>query len=95
MDSDNPFRAGDVVTHLPTSETWVLAVTKGPDVFPCGWPPTAARARDCVLKRAATDAEYRKMLEDWAGKDLRGDFRGAAAVVQLERLNHAYVGAGI
>jgi hypothetical protein len=60
-------RAGDVVRHEPTGETWVLAWADGRHVCPCGWPVTMALACQCVLLEAATNKQYRDMLRVWAG----------------------------
>jgi hypothetical protein len=57
------FRAGDVVKHAPTGETWVLANDQdGPHVSPCGWPACLAYAVDCALVTAATDEKRMEKL---------------------------------
>lgn len=58
-------RAGDVVFHRPSGETWVLAYADGAYVSACGWPESEARASDCDLVEAATDEEHEKMLREW------------------------------
>ena len=70
-------RAGDVVSHAPTGETWLLAAVRGDDVYPGGWPETLARASDCTLVTSATDAEHRRMIA--AVRILQGDMRGTVA----------------
>lgn len=63
MDEKNAkFRAGDVVRHRPSGEEWVVCCTRGADLIPAGWPPSAARMADCELIIAATDAAHRQML---------------------------------
>ena len=63
------FRAGDKVFHKPTGETWILAVDqRGNDVYWCGWPEGYAYAKDCELKKSATDEDRLKMLRDWSEK---------------------------
>lgn len=58
MSTPRTFRAGDVVKHLPTGETWTLATDDDyGKVYPCGWPCCMANVSDCQLIRAATDAE--------------------------------------
>jgi hypothetical protein len=92
------FRAGDMVFHRPTQEKWVLAYAEGSFVAPCGWPDCQAKASDCDLVRAATDAEHRDMLESWARKcEWKGenDRRHHACKRQLFMLNEGFVGAGI
>lgn len=57
------FRAGDVVKHGPTGETWVLANDEEVNrVSPCGWPCCLAEASDCTLVEAATDAKRLETL---------------------------------
>jgi hypothetical protein len=95
------FRAGDVVKHGPSGETWTLATDEeNGEVQWCGWPEGWAKAADCTLVEEATDAGRRKMLEDWGSKPHRrddgsADSRHVTARQQLEELNKAYIGAGI
>lgn len=58
------FRAGDVVRHRPSGETWVLAYAAAErnEVSACGWPESIAKADDCVLVEAATDEKHEEML---------------------------------
>lgn len=64
------FRAGDVVRHRPSGETWVLAYAamERNEVSACGWPESIAKADDCVLVEAATDDKHEEMLREWAEK---------------------------
>lgn len=58
-------RTGDHVLHRPSGETWVVACV-WPDEDRMSWvgyPEGYAVLSDCELIRAATDAEYRGMLQ--------------------------------
>ena len=46
-------KAGDVVYHRPTKETWVLGAVEEDRVYPLGWPECVARIGDCDLETAA------------------------------------------
>lgn len=50
-----PFQCGDVVLHLPTGETWIVAAADhaADDLAWFGWPEGLARASDCVLVERA------------------------------------------
>lgn len=79
-----PFRAGDIVQHAPSGETWILACDQqGNDVIPAGWPESMARAAHCRLVKAGTDLERVKMLR-LAAKS--GGQRASWAQTQLEAL---------
>ncbi len=81
------FRAADVVRHMPSGETWVLAVdSEGGRVMPCGWPESMASTADCELVKPASEAARLAMLHTWAMKFRAGesDGRARAAVRQLE-----------
>ena len=57
------YRAGDVVRHGPTCETWVLACDEEDGrVLPAGYPECTAAAADCELVTAATDVDRVEML---------------------------------
>jgi len=82
------FRAGDVVLHRPTGETWVLAIdSENGRVSWAGWPEGMAAEADCDLVRAATDEERVARLEESAkskpGRDGGPDHRASAAQRQL------------
>ena len=63
MSEQQTFRAGDVVKHGPSGETWVLACDEfSGSVWPCGWPETRANASDCELVTPADDGERLDML---------------------------------
>lgn len=65
-------RAGDDVAHGPSGETWTLACDEeNGEVMPCGWPEGWAKAADCTLVKAASDAERLEMLRMVAAT--RGD----------------------
>ncbi len=74
-------RAGDVVYHRPTGETWLLAWGTEMDVSPCGWPESIAKSSDCDLVKAATNDEHITMLRRWAIKS--NDYRASMARRQL------------
>lgn len=59
-------RAGDIVRHLPSGESWTVACANDREVWACGWPMGYGILDDCRLERAATDEEHRTMLERWA-----------------------------
>jgi hypothetical protein len=85
------FRAGDVVKHMPSGETWTLAYGEGRDVSAMGWPESIARAADCELVEAASDEEHVKALCEVAsiGPDERGrtDHRASVARRQLAAMS--------
>ena len=93
------FRAGDVVKHIPTGETWTVAYHDGDWLAWYGWPEGETRAANCELVRAATDAQHRAALEEWAREHRtdsgRLDRRCVVARRQLFLLNEGYVGEGI
>lgn len=80
-------RAGDVVKHGPTGETWVLAYAdhERGEVSACGWPESIARIGDCELITAASDAEHEAMLHAWATKNDR-DYRVTVCLRQFAAL---------
>ncbi|HEX4347581.1 MAG TPA: hypothetical protein VHZ73_08410 [Vicinamibacterales bacterium] len=78
------FRAGDTVKHTPTGEMWILACDQEDNkVLPAGWPESLAKATDCALVEAATDAERLAMLTNAA---ISGGYRGAVASSQFAAL---------
>jgi hypothetical protein len=83
-------RAGDVVKHGPTGETWVLAYAdhERGEVSACGWPESIARIEDCEVINAASDAKHEEVLCAWAAKDDRGhhDHRVTVCLRQLAAL---------
>ena len=84
-DATYRFRAGDHVHHAPSGEDWVLACDQNrDDVQPAGWPETLARASDCALIRAASEAERMDMLTKVAAIRFP-DYRGSVARDQLAR----------
>lgn len=85
------FRAGDHVSHGPSGERWVLACDQhDADVIPAGWPESLAKAADCRLLRAATDAERLDMLRTVAeGRSPGYSYRRSVATQQLQALREA------
>ncbi len=85
------FRAGDVVRHRPSGETWTLAyggdIHRGgvEHVSACGWPESVALATDCELVTAATDLEHRTALMEVSRS--YDDHRGGVCRRQLAALN--------
>ena len=79
MSSAPPFRAGDHILHGPTGETWVVAYAD-PDtgyMSWCGWPSGEAKISDCMLVKAATDAEHQQKLREIKAA---GGYRAAKAL---------------
>lgn len=61
------YRAGDVVRHLPTGETWCLAIDEEQGyVQPGGWPHYMARPKEVRMIRKATDEQRLSTLRSWA-----------------------------
>lgn len=87
------FRAGDVVKHGPTGETWTLANDEeNGRVSPAGWPCCLAEAKDCELVKASGDAERVATLLHWALMALDGgeyDHRVSTAKHQIAAANAA------
>lgn len=78
------FRAGDTVLHRPSNETWVLACDQDRAwVLPAGWPESLAKAEECELLDAASDADRLEMLIRVSGCS-PSSYRTALATRQLE-----------
>lgn len=83
MSTPRKFRAGDVVKHGPTGETWVLGTDEEAGrVYPLGWPETIALASNCDLIRAAEDEERLAILTRLSQID-GCDYRKSVASFQL------------
>jgi hypothetical protein len=80
------FRCGDVVRHLPSGETWLVAYYDGRYIAPSGWPACVASSSDCELVAAATDEEHGAAVREWLAlpDDVNDDRRR-----QVERLYSA------
>lgn len=80
------FRCGDVVRHLPSGETWLVAYDDGRNLAPAGWPACVVSSSDCELVKAATDDAHAAAVRDWrrAPDDTSDDRRR-----QVERLYSA------
>ena len=77
------FRANDHVHHGPTGEDWTLACDEQDgEIICCGWPETMARASDCTLIQATTDAGRLRMLAQVA-RSCHDQTRGSRAALQL------------
>ena len=86
MTMTKKLRAGDVVTHRPSGETWVLATDEEDGrVYPCGWPETMANATDCDWTGRAPADDRITMLRQAAGVRDEGSVRRAVARRQLRR----------
>jgi hypothetical protein len=57
---------GDIVSHGPTGEEWVVAYVRDDKLAACGWPDTIADLADCTLVSKATPEERRSLLETMA-----------------------------
>lgn len=81
-------RAGDVVKHGPTGETWVLAYgdEERGEVSACGWPESIARISDCETVKLASGDDHEAMLRLWAGKSGPHDLRVSECRRQLAAL---------
>ena len=61
------YRAGDVVRHLPTGETWSLAIDEEQGhVMPAGWPCYLAKTKEVRMIRKASASERLSTLRSWA-----------------------------
>ena len=73
----NDIDTGDVVTHCPSGEEWLVAYVDGDHLTACGWPLTRARVSDCVLTRKATTEQRDELLHHMAAistNDARRDY---------------------
>lgn len=69
MENTMKIKAGDVVKHEPTGETWVVCGVdyKSGGLIPCGYPfPTLGRISDCALVRQGSgqSKEMKNALRD-------------------------------
>lgn len=70
-------RAGDVVIHKPSGETWSVAFVEDGRLCARGWPLSLDPVEHFELKRACSDEEHRKVLEEMArmtGSDPRRSY---------------------
>lgn len=58
-------RAGDIVKHRPSGETWTIAAvsSKLNMLSPAGWPESLAEIADCDVVQLATDEEHQEMKD--------------------------------
>jgi hypothetical protein len=91
MSDQHVFRAGDVVFHVPSGETWVIAAvdTKSGYVFPAGWPETRAEASDCNLLEAASDEKHKSMLAEVLGSGRLGVVQARYAWAEANMIDEA------
>jgi hypothetical protein len=54
------FKPGDIVTHNPTGEEWILVTVYGSYVKSGGWPESIALASDCTLICGCTTSDERQ-----------------------------------
>lgn len=59
-------RTGDVVKHLPSGETWVVAWADEERLGACGWPETVASVADCELVESCSDEKHWKLVQEIA-----------------------------
>ena len=55
-------KTADVVLHIPTGESWVVACVEGDRLSWVGWPEGWANLSDCVLIDEASPEERHKLL---------------------------------
>ena len=77
----NEIDTGDVVTHCPSGEEWLVAYVDGERLAWCGWPSGTALRSDCVLTRKATQEQRDELLEHMAAMDIDDPRRRYARVV--------------
>lgn len=68
------FKAGDVVFHRPTGETWTLAKDEQDGwVYPGGWPQSQGRTEDCKLvePNEPTSAERLAVHDSMQSRSMR------------------------
>ena len=80
------FRAGDVIIHKPSGDTWTLACDEENRAVVCvGWPESFAAVDDCELVERATDEARAVMLGSVAGSCV-DQYRGRLAKRQWESI---------
>ena len=79
-----PIDTGDIVTHGPTGETWLVARVDGSRLAWSGWPPGWAELSDCTLIEKASPAYRLKTLRELAAS---GHHCAAWAKARLEKEN--------
>lgn len=84
-------RAGDTVLHLPSGERWIVRIVDGRDVWPCGYPESLGRLKDCYLETACSDEKHKAMLE----RCIQRGFHSQLAIRQLQDLEKSFVGMHI
>jgi hypothetical protein len=72
-------RTGDTVLHIPSGETWSVALVDGDDVISRGWPLSRARVADCAVTRECNDAMHEATLISMASMNDASDPRCAYA----------------
>ena len=87
-------KAGDTVKHIPSGETWVLAVGPfdmigGLFIMACGWPEEMVPFSRVELVKSCSDSECEEMLYKWSEmrrENGRIDWRTLEARNQLHEL---------
>lgn len=72
----------DIVKHVPSDETWQVAIVSGDELSPCGWPESIAKLSDCELVTKASSLERAELIgrlvtlpePDWRGRRAREQF---------------------
>lgn len=70
-------KAGDLVLHKPSGETWVVCGVDpaAGELIPCGYPfPTVAKLADCELVRPSKTTKQPRELKDCLLKHGLGRF---------------------
>ena len=66
---------GDLVLHVPSGETWLVAFCEGGKLCACGWPETIADEADCKLVRKASEEQRMSVLSAMShSQGIRGDY---------------------
>lgn len=80
-------RTGDIIKHLPSGETWVVAWADENHLVACGWPESSAKTNQCRLIKSCSDSEHWKLVEEVAGSDSGSNysFRASACWHLLDR----------
>lgn len=74
------FKSGDVVLYRPSGEKFVVAVTQGNYLMPCGWPETIVMISDCDLIEECSLEESLLSLRSLAGEPFSNEGGGRSAI---------------
>lgn len=79
INKDETIDTGDIIKHIPSGETWVVAYERNGEVCCCGWPESFADTSDCVLIEHATKEKKISTLNEMSKLDT-SDSRGRYAL---------------